>query len=442
MPEQRDVAGPRRTPFTANQQDFVGVANIHVSMLRWACAVRNISFHAFEGDERRKRWVAFGKNVAVGFRKNMPSLTSTATRATTNDKHRTKAVLAANGIPAPDGIRLEARETETALSWFRSMKGSPVVVKPVTGWGGKGVATAIVDPDDLVEAMRAAGKEVVVLERYISGDDYRVLVVGGRFIAAIRRHPAFVIGDGRSTVHDLVQQKNVKRRPNPYAGRKPLKVDAEVEARLALAGLTKESVPALGERVRLRQVANVSLGGDSEDVTEVVHPDFIALVEAAWRAFPDLAFCGVDLIAEDITRATPAQQHAVIEINANCDLAMHHFPTILGHEPPIDAAGAIIDYVFPDQPPAELHALSLTVLGEVQRVGYLTWLRRQAVSLGLSGHGELTETGVVTVHLEGTRSALDEVLRRCARGSAKSTVTSMRYETCPVEGYEGFEIRS
>jgi len=410
-------------------------------MLRWACAVRDISFHVFDEDDRRKRWVALGKNVAVGFRKNMPSLTSTATRATTNDKHRTKAVLAANGLPTPEGVRLEARDDETALAWFRSMNGSPVVVKPVAGWGGKGVAVAIADPDDLVRAMRAAGSEVVVLERYVSGVDYRVLVVGGRFVAAIRRHPAFVMGDGSSTVLDLVQQKNEKRRPNPYAGRKPLKVDAEAEARLAAAGLTQESVPALGERVRLRQVANVSQGGDSEDVTDVVHADFIALVEAAWRAFPGLAFCGVDLIAEDITRPTQGQQHTILEINANCDLAMHHFPTILGQEPPIDAAGAIIDSVFPDQPPAVPHALSLTVHGEVQRVGYLTWLRRQAVSLGLSGHAELTDPGTVTVHLEGTRSALDEILRRCAKGPAKSAVAAMRYDTCPVEGARGFEIR-
>lgn len=442
MLERPTIVGPEPKPFSADQLGFVGFPNIHVTMLRWACALRGIAFQVFTGPRHRKRWMAFGKERAIAFRMNMPSLTTPGARALTNDKHKTKAALSRHGIPVPDGIRLDAGEIDAALTWFESQNGAPTVVKPVVGWGGKGVATSIVDADLLVRAMQAAGHATVVLERFVPGQDHRILVVGGRYVAAIRRHPASVIGDGRSTVRELIAQKNEARRHNPYAGHKLLSLTGDVPARLAQVGLTADSVPDDGQKVRLRGVGNISLGGDSEDVTDVVHADFIALVEKTWRAVPGLAFCGIDLIAQDITRPLAGQSCAVIEINANCDLAMHHFPTVPGRQAPIDVAGAIIDYVFPEHPPAERHALSLTIRGTVQRVGYLTWLRRQAVALGITGYATSSEDDALRAHLEGTRAALLEAVRRCATGSPRSRVTAMAYEDCPMEGCAAFTVRA
>lgn len=441
MPEPRISPGPEPKPFTAAQRGFLAFPSIHVTMLRWACAVRDIVFQGFTGAGQRKRWMAFGKDRAIAFRMSMPSLTTPAARTLTNDKHQTKATLARHGIPVPDGTRIGSGEIDAALAWFEAQNGAPTVVKPIDGRGGKGVTTSIVDADDLIRAMQGAGHGTVVLERFVPGQDHRILVVGGRYVAAIRRHPASVIGDGRSSVRELIAQKNEVRRHNPYAGHKPLSLAGDVPAHLAKAGLTAASVPARGQQVRLRGVSNIALGGDSEDVTDLVHPDFIALAETTWESLPGLAFCGIDLIAQDISLPVAGQPCAVIEVNANADVAMHHFPTIPGRRAPVDVAGAIIDYVFPEQPPAERHALSLTIRGTVQRVGYLTWLRWQAAALGITGYATSREDDALRVHLEGTRAALDEVVRRCATGSHKSKVTAMEYQDCAVEGHDAFTVR-
>lgn len=428
-------------PFTEDPCGFTGTPNIHVTMLRWACSVRDIPVHEFRTTAGRRRWAAYGATTAVTFRMNMPSLTSPATRAVTHHKQQTKAVLADHGVPVPDGIEVAADDTATALAWWDRLHGAAAVVKPITGSGGKGVTTAIADADGLLRAMRAAGNPRVVLEQHLAGADHRLLVVGGRTIAGIRRHPASVMGDGVSTIRALVEQKNVARKSNPYAGTKAVAITDDVSAYLRVAGLTADSVPEHGRRVRLRGAANISLGGDSEDITDLVHPDFAALAARSWGCFPDLAFCGVDLIAEDIRRPAAGQRHAVIEINANCDLAMHHFPTIPGGGPPVDAAGAIIDHVFPTQPAPERRAMALRVYGTVKNVGYLTWLRKRVALLGVRGYAAGLPDGSLEVFAEGTRSALDELRRMCARGSAKSVVTRLTYQDCDAEGSTGFTVR-
>ena len=195
----------------------------------------------------------------------------------------TRTLLAEAGIPVPEGRPV----SDAADAWAVAEEiGAPVVVKPRYGNQGRGVSVDLSSREEVEKAWAVAREEesTVVVERFVSGGDYRVLVVGGKVVAAARRHPPTVVGDGRSTVRQLVDRVNEDpRRCCDHAGAlSPVRIDEVALAVLAEQGLSPESVPAAGITVLLRQNANLSTGGTSEDVTDSVHPDVAArAVEAA-----------------------------------------------------------------------------------------------------------------------------------------------------------------
>jgi cyanophycin synthetase len=253
------------------------------------------------------------------------------------DKALTRSLLAEAGIPVPAG-RCVARADE-AVAAFRSL-GPPVVVKPVRGRQGCGVRTCLRNPAAVRRAFATAQAEGgrVMVERQASGAAVRVLVVGGRAVAASVRHPPEVVGDGAHSVRDLAEALNAEPGRGEGHAAPLTRVDPrdpEVVSHLRDQGLDLDSVPPPGRRVELRRSANMSTGATAEDVTDRIHPALARLAERA-AAKVGLAVAGVDMVVPDLAAAACE----VLEVNAAPGLRMHLWPT-RGDARPV--ARAIVD---------------------------------------------------------------------------------------------------
>jgi cyanophycin synthetase len=281
------------------------------------------------------------------------------------DKMLSKQLLADAGIPVADGVlAASAPDAARALDAL----GPPVVVKPLRGSQGRCVTVGVRTPDEAAAAFERAGGagSPVIVERFVTGQDYRVLVIDGRVAAAAQLRPASVTGDGSHTISQLVARVNADpRRGNGHARELTrITLDDEVMRHLDAAGLDGGSVPAAGQVVALRQNANLSTGGTSRDVTDLVHDDVAALcVRAAAAAGLDI--CGVDLRAGDIS-APLEPDHAgagvsgrtvVLELNACPGLRMHLAPA---QGRARDVAAAIVDTLYPPGAQARVPLIAVT----------------------------------------------------------------------------------
>lgn len=253
-------------------------------------------------------------------------LTSFVAESIAQDKELTRTLLDAAGIPIAAGRRVANAED----AWTATCEiGAPVVVKPQDGNQGRGVGVNLMSREQ-VEAAYAVAAEIsgnVLVERYIPGQDYRMLIVGNKLIAAARRNPPQVIGDGVHSVGQLVEQVNSDPRRGEGHANTLTKIhfDEIALAHLATQDLTAESIPAEGQCVLLRNNANLSTGGTATDVTDDVHPEFAARVESAAQMI-GLDICGVDVVCSSISKPLEGQG-AVIEINAAPGLRMHLQPS-------------------------------------------------------------------------------------------------------------------
>ncbi|MBN9463337.1 MAG: cyanophycin synthetase [Burkholderiales bacterium] len=253
--------------------------------------------------------------------------TSAVAEQIAQDKELTKQLLAGVGVPVPLGRAVTS--LEEAIAAFEALGGA-VVVKPRDGNQGKGVSVNVETRAHL-EAAWASATEIssdVLIERYVAGDDFRALVVGGRLVAAARRDPPQVTGDGVRTVRELVEELN--RDPRRGEGHSTsltrIRLDEVAATRLAMQGLTADCVPPAGARVMLRNNANLSTGGSATDVTDEVHPEWAArAVEAAQTVGLDI--CGVDVVCRTVSRPLEEQDGAVVEVNAAPGLRMHLAPS-------------------------------------------------------------------------------------------------------------------
>ena len=261
------------------------------------------------------------------------------------DKELTRSVLRPLGVPVAEGRPVESVED----AWEVAQEiGGAVVLKPQYGNQGRGVATNLTTREQVLAAYEAAvaasAAAAVIVETFARGADHRVLVVGDRVIAAARREPAHVIGDGRSTIEQLVAVVNTDpRRGEDHAtSLSKIPLDAVSLGVLADQGYTTSSVPQAGQVVLIRRNANLSTGGTAEDVTDSVHPEVAArVVEAAQAVGLDIA--GVDVVAKDIARPLEAQGGIIVEVNAAPGLRMHLQPS---SGTPRPVGEAIVDLLF------------------------------------------------------------------------------------------------
>ena len=304
--------------------------------------------------------------VQLGYGVYQKRVWATVTSSTSNiavdlagNKRLTNELLHGVGIPVPRAATVEdADEAVRAAARI----GYPVVLKPLDGNHGRGVRINLRSEAEVREHFPAAYAEsragTILVESYIAGRDYRILVVGGQLVACAERVPAHVIGDGVHTVAELVEITN--NDPRRGIGHEKvltrISVDDAVLALLEKHGMTLGSTPDAGQFVQLRLTGNMSTGGTSIDRTDEIHPDNVEIAEQAAQVI-GLDVAGIDMIVEDITQPVKDQGGAICEVNAGPGFRMHTHPTE-GH--PRDVARPVIDILFPPGTPARVPIVAVT----------------------------------------------------------------------------------
>lgn len=273
-------------------------------------------------------------------------LTSAIAESIAQDKELTKMLLGAAGVPVPQGRSVSDAEE----AWKVACEiGEPVVVKPRDGNQGKGVAVNITTRDEVIAAFNVAVEisSEVIVERYLHGHDFRLLVIGNNLVAAARRAPPQVIGDGRHTIGELIE--HVNRDPLRGDGHATsltkIRLDNIALATIAKQSYTIDSIPLKGVHIVLRNNANLSTGGTATDVTDDVHPEMAArAIEAAHMVGLDI--CGVDVVCDSVLKPLEEQGGGIVEVNAAPGLRMHLQPSF-GKGRPVGEA--IISSMFADR---------------------------------------------------------------------------------------------
>lgn len=289
-----------------------------------------------------------GNLVQLGYGKKLRRIwtaetdrTSAIAEGISRDKDLTKRLLAGCGVPVPEGR--EVSDAEDAWAAAEDI-GVPVVVKPANANHGRGVSAELTTREEVMTAYELARRysKYVLVERFIRGNEHRLLVVGKQMVAAVAGETVWITGDGRSTVRQLLDsQINIDPRRGPEQ-EFPLDLliperDAKLRFELERQGYTAESVPAEGVKVLVQRNGNIAF-----DVTDQVHPDTARLVALAARVV-GLDIAGIDLVVEDIRRPLREQGGAIVEVNAGPGLLMHLKP-MEGQPRPVGRA--IVDHLF------------------------------------------------------------------------------------------------
>ncbi len=308
-----------------------------------------------EAESRGIPWIRLDDNslCQLGYGANQRRIRATVTSETSSigvelacNKGKTRDILKEAQVPVPEGCVVN---NEESLEEVCKEMVYPIVIKPIRGNHGRGVTTNINTFKEALKAFWLAKSisEKVVVERYIPGEDYRLLVINNKFTAAAKRNPAQVTGDGKLTIRQLVDKLN----SDPKRGYGHEKILTQItindltKAILEKEGLTGDSIPKEGEKVILKDTANLSTGGTSDDVTDIVHPETMAMAERISMII-DLDICGIDVMTSDISKPLNETGGAVLEVNAAPGFRMHLFPTT---GLPRNVAAPVVDKLFPEK---------------------------------------------------------------------------------------------
>ncbi|MGJ8684882.1 MAG: cyanophycin synthetase [Nonlabens sp.] len=308
-----------------------------------------------EAQSRGIPWIRLNKYslVQLGYGANQKRIQATVTSETSSigvelacDKEDTKYLLEQAEVEVPRGdiIRRE-RSLEEACRYV----GYPLVIKPVDGNHGRGITVDIQNYEDALVAFNHAKDSsrsgAIIVEKFITGQDYRLLVINNKLVAGAIRTPAHVIGDGKSTVKELVDRVNSD--PRRGFGHEnvltKITINELTETIIKDAGYTVDSVIAHGEKLILKDTANLSTGGTAEDITDIIHPANVSMAERISKII-DLDICGIDIMTTDISQPLSETGGAVLEVNAGPGFRMHLAPTT---GLPRNVASPVIDKLFP-----------------------------------------------------------------------------------------------
>jgi cyanophycin synthetase len=287
--------------------------------------------------------LGYGKNQ-VRFRATMTEKTSSIAVDIASNKEETKRLLQEQAIPVAKGITISSVEgVDEAIRRVDF----PLVFKPLDGNHGRGISINIKNREDAVAAYEFASKisRKVIVERYVTGYDFRVLVIDNKMVAAALRDPAHVKGDGKSTIQQLIDIENTDPRRG-YGHENVLTlitVDRDTLDLLEKKGYTLDTVPAAGEKVFVKSTANLSTGGTSIDVTDHVHPQNIFICERISKII-GLDICGIDIMAENLTEPLTENGGVILEVNAAPGFRMHVAPS---EGLARNVAGNVIDMLYP-----------------------------------------------------------------------------------------------
>jgi cyanophycin synthetase len=379
-------------------------------------------------------WIRLNRQslVQFGLGRYQQRIQATTTSRTSNisvelasDKEETNGILRDLGLPVP--MQKLVRRVEDAVRAAERI-GFPVVLKPLAGNHGRGVSINLKTPEEVEVAFdkaREHGRNVIV-EGFLEGYDHRLLVVNGRLVAAAKRMPGHVVGDGKNTIEQLVDIVNED--PRRGVGHEKvltrLEFDHQAERLLLKLGYDRNTVPEKGEVVYLRSTANLSTGGTAIDVTDVIHPDNREMAERTIKAI-GLDIGGVDFLTKDITKSYREAGGGICEVNAGPGFRMHVAPS---EGTPRDVAGPVIDMLFPADKPSRIPIAAITGTN-----GKTTTSRMLAHILKMSGHtvgltstdgvyidGQLTVpgdmTGPISARMILRDPSVDAAVMEVARG--------------------------
>lgn len=353
------------------------------------------------------------------------------------DKDLTKSLLQACGVPTPGGRLVD--NAEDACEAAQDI-GYPVVVKPSDANHGRGVFTNLNTDAEVRTAYTVALEEGsgVIVERFVHGLEHRILIVGGKLAAAARGEPVTIVGDGKSTVIDLI---DIQLNSDPRRGSReehplnPVILDREPAVRLELTrqNLTPESVPAAGRTVLLQRNGNVAI-----DITDQVHPDVAAAASLAARTV-GLDIAGVDLVTTDITRPLEEQHGAIVEVNAGPGLLMHLSPA---QGQPRAVGAVIIDHLFPSSDNGRIPIVGITgstgKTSVAQLIAKLLQLNGKYVGLACSAGLYLAQRQIETKNCANWESAHRILLNRAVEaavfenGHTSILNEGLAYDRCQV----------
>ncbi|PLT34427.1 cyanophycin synthetase [Bacillus sp. V5-8f] len=299
------------------------------------------------------------------------------------DKQLTKEILRSCSLPVPEG---EVVSTMEEIFEAADKLGFPLVIKPLNGRQGQGVITNIKTKEQLFNVANCLDDHVdkFILERHYEGNDYRMLVVDGKLIAASLRVPPFVIGNGQATIRELINEEN----KNPLRGdghekaMSKIPLNHTVSCYLEKLDLTLDSIPDKGKIIQVVGNANLSTGGKAIDVTDQVHPTIRKIAVTAAKAI-GLDIAGIDFICKDISSPFSKQEMAIIEINAAPGIRMHHYPS---EGISRNVGQAIVDYLFKRREDAAIPIIAVTgTNGKTTTTRLVNYfLEKEGVTVGMT----------------------------------------------------------
>jgi len=401
-------------------------------------------------EERNIPWLRLNGYSLVQFGQGryQQRIQATTTGRTSNiavelasDKEETNGILRDLGLPVPQQALVRTQRDAVRAA---ERIGYPVVLKPLSGNHGRGVSINLRTPEEVETGFARAtehGKTIIV-ESYIEGFDHRLLVINGQLVAAAKRVPGHVTGDGTNTIERLVEIVNED--PRRGVGHEKvltrLEFDHQAQRLLAKLGYDKDTVPAKGEEVYLRSTANLSTGGTAIDVTDIIHPDNREMAIRSIRAI-DLDIGGVDFLTKDISESYRDAGGGICEVNAGPGFRMHVAPS---EGTPRDVAGPVIDMLFPPDMPSRIPIAAVTGTN-----GKTTTSRMLAHILKMSGRtvgltstdgvyidGKLSVpgdmTGPVSAQMILRDPSVDAAVMETARGGMLRS--GLGFQECNVAG--------
>ena len=401
-----------------------------------------------EAASRKIPWIRLGKNslVQLGYGINQQRFQATITGNTSSiavdiacNKELTKKMLEDAAIPVPSG---DLVVDEEGLQNVIRKIGYPLVLKPLDGNHGKGASINVKDYESAKIGLEHAQKysRKVIVEKYITGYDFRVLVINHKMVAAARRVPAHVVGDGELNLQQLIDKENTDPRRG-YGHENVLteiEVDKDTNELLEKLDYTLETVPQKGEIVYLKSTANLSTGGTSIDVTDMIHPENIQMAERISRII-GLDVCGIDIMAENLTQPLKESGGAILEVNAAPGFRMHLAPS---EGLPRNVAAPVVDMLYPPGKEFRIPIIALTgtngkttttrILAHIvknngKRVGFTT-------SDGIYIHNTLLEKGDTTGPMSAEFILKDPTVEFAVLETARGGIlrSGLGFGTCDI----------
>lgn len=355
-----------------NSASITGVSLYTIALEGWRRGLKLKFFSdSIDGDRKKIKYTLEDGIHKYTFDDSSGNLNSEEAVNICGDKGITNKYLQQNNVPIPLGKHFDESHTLEEMLNYAKKLNYPLVVKPVDGLGGTGVFVNIKEEKELINAIQHLQNKLkfkrIIIQEFIKGEEIRIYVLNHKVIAAANRIPAYVVGDGVRTVASLIHEKNKNRKRNPNLRHRLINMDTDLNHHIENLGYTLDTVLEKNERLNLRQISNVSLGGDPVDYTDFLTEEQKKIAEEATKAVPGLKQCGVDMMINKKTGRS-----VILELNASPGIGTHLFPV---YGTARDIPKYVIDFYFPNSEPydkeGQLFYFDLSIILDPLLTGFL-----------------------------------------------------------------------